>query len=257
MNYQRIYDNLISYRQNNPATGYTEKHHILMKSMGGSDDTSNLVVLTGREHWIAHILLYKIHKNSQTIHACHMMAMRCEERSISYIKNSRLYEEIRKHHSKLASKRMKISQSGECNSQYGTRWMCNIELQENKKILKEDKIPEGWILGRNKWKNIEIIFTCVICNCTFLKLKCSKTYKTCSSECLHLLKIKNRKGKTLDKKTRKKLSDSAKIRMRKQIDSGNMKFSSVDTVWINNGTKSARIEKNELPPDGWKFGRHK
>jgi len=154
MNYQRIYDNLISYRLQNPATGYTEKHHILMKSMGGSDDPDNLVVLTGREHWIAHLLLYKIHKNSQTIHACHMMAMMCEERDISYIKNSRLYEEVRKHHAELASKRMKISQAGVNNTQYGTRWICNLELKQNKKISKDCDIPDGWLIGRNLWNSI-------------------------------------------------------------------------------------------------------
>jgi hypothetical protein len=152
MNYQQIYDNLISHRLKNPATGYVERHHIIMKSMGGSNDPSNLVVLTGREHWIAHLLLYKIYKNSQTVHACHMMAMRCEERDISYIKNSRLYEEVRKHHARLTSKRNSHLMKGMANSQYGTRWICNLESQENKKISKEDNIPQGWVLGRNKWK---------------------------------------------------------------------------------------------------------
>ncbi len=155
VNYQQIYDNLISFRKLNPATGYIENHHIIMRSMGGSDDESNIVRLTGREHWIAHLLLYKIHKNSQTIHACHMMAMRCEERDISYIKNSRLYEKVRKQHAKLASKRMKISQAGVNNTQYGTRWICNLELKENKKIKNDEEIPEGWICGRSKWKDYD------------------------------------------------------------------------------------------------------
>jgi hypothetical protein len=42
-------------------------------------------------------------------------------------------------------------QRGEKNSQYGSRWICNIISFENKKIAKEDPIPEGWICGRNKW----------------------------------------------------------------------------------------------------------
>jgi hypothetical protein len=151
MNYQQLYNRLILFRQKNPATGYTEKHHIVMKSMGGSDDPSNLVVLTGREHWIAHLLLYKIHKNDKSLFACHMMAMKCEERGISYIKNSRLYEEVRKHHAKMISDQMKVQQKGESNSQYGTCWICNIELQENKKIKREDAVPDGWVRGRNIW----------------------------------------------------------------------------------------------------------
>ena len=39
-----------------------------------------------------------------------------------------------------------ISQKGIKNSQYGTCWITNEK--ENKKINKNDKIPNGWILGR-------------------------------------------------------------------------------------------------------------
>ena len=162
MNYQAIYNRLISYRQTYPARGYTERHHIIMHSMGGSNDIDNLVVLTGREHWIAHLLLYKIHRNSQSAHACHMMAMRCEERGIPHIKNSRMYEEIRMKCANLISCKNSISQRGENNSQYGTRWICSIELMENKKISTHDAIPNGWILGRNKW-NCESL-KCEFCN---------------------------------------------------------------------------------------------
>lgn len=152
MNHQKIYDNLIKKRLRKPAVGYTEKHHILPRSLGGSDDPSNLVVLTGREHWIAHLLLYKIHKNQSMAHACHMMAMMCEERGIPQVRNSRMYEHIRKECAEYTSKRMKKHQKGKGNSQYGTQWICNIVLKENKKINKNEEILEGWVKGRNKWK---------------------------------------------------------------------------------------------------------
>jgi hypothetical protein len=35
------------------------KHHILPKSLGGSNDSNNLIVLTEREHYIAHLMLWK------------------------------------------------------------------------------------------------------------------------------------------------------------------------------------------------------
>lgn len=44
---------------------YTEKHHILPKCMGGSDSEDNLVLLTYREHVLAHMLLSIIHSNVQ------------------------------------------------------------------------------------------------------------------------------------------------------------------------------------------------
>lgn len=39
---------------------YYEVHHIIPRCMGGSNDKSNLVKFTGREHYIAHMLLVKI-----------------------------------------------------------------------------------------------------------------------------------------------------------------------------------------------------
>ncbi|AUS02050.1 HNH nuclease [Vibrio phage 3.058.O._10N.286.46.B8] len=39
--------------------GYIEHHHIIPKCMGGSDDPSNIVRLTAREHLLAHYYLWK------------------------------------------------------------------------------------------------------------------------------------------------------------------------------------------------------
>ena len=144
MNYQRIYNNLISYRQNNPATGYTEKHHIVMKSMGGSNDPSNLVVLTGREHWIAHLLLYKIHKNNKTVHACRMMGFKSKTNfERTSVKNSRMYAHVREY----CYAALSLSQRGKNNSQYGKIWIYNIDLKKSKRIKNGDVIPNGWRVG--------------------------------------------------------------------------------------------------------------
>ena len=41
--------------------GYTEKHHVVPRCLGGSDDPSNLVRLTPEEHYVAHQLLVKLY----------------------------------------------------------------------------------------------------------------------------------------------------------------------------------------------------
>ena len=46
---------------------YTEVHHILPRCLGGTDDPDNLVILTYREHYLAHWLLTKIHKNCDKV----------------------------------------------------------------------------------------------------------------------------------------------------------------------------------------------
>lgn len=86
---------------------YTETHHILPKSMGGTDDATNLVELTPEEHLVAHLLLYKIHKNSQTLYA----AMRMHNR----VKNNKEYGYIRRQFSTFMQERM----SGSNNPMYG------------------------------------------------------------------------------------------------------------------------------------------
>ena len=74
MNYYRLYDKIISSRKllnrkkrkrDHRNYVYYESHHIIPKSMGGSNDPDNLVLLTAREHFIAHWLLWKIHKSKE------------------------------------------------------------------------------------------------------------------------------------------------------------------------------------------------
>lgn len=60
--YTRIYYSIINRAQSRilPKETYTEKHHIIPKSLGGSNAKDNLVVLTAREHFICHWLLTKM-----------------------------------------------------------------------------------------------------------------------------------------------------------------------------------------------------
>lgn len=65
MNYINIYNNLMSSRKTrNTKDGYYEVHHIVPKSLGGSNEGFNLIKLTAREHYIAHWLLTKIYPNN-------------------------------------------------------------------------------------------------------------------------------------------------------------------------------------------------
>lgn len=60
MNYERIYNELCYRSQNRKWSKFTyEKHHIIPKSMGGSNYKQNIAILTPREHAVAHLLLVK------------------------------------------------------------------------------------------------------------------------------------------------------------------------------------------------------
>ena len=60
MNYQKVYDQLVQKNHVFSEGEYFETHHKIPLSLGGNNDVSNLVNLTAREHYIAHLLLVKI-----------------------------------------------------------------------------------------------------------------------------------------------------------------------------------------------------
>lgn len=58
--YTKWYYDLMSKRQVTSFEGYGENHHIIPKSLGGTNEKANIVRLTAREHALAHILLVRI-----------------------------------------------------------------------------------------------------------------------------------------------------------------------------------------------------
>ena len=61
--YKKWYDSIMTTAKNSPRRKhqgtYYEQHHIVPVSLGGGNSASNLVLLTAREHFIAHLLLMK------------------------------------------------------------------------------------------------------------------------------------------------------------------------------------------------------
>lgn len=99
MNHKNIYSNIISKAKvRNSLKGgdiFLETHHIIPRACGGSNDKSNLVNLTTREHFIAHVLLTKIYK--ETEHE-HKMVRAAFLMSRGKKNNSRVYETIKNIH---------------------------------------------------------------------------------------------------------------------------------------------------------------
>ncbi len=150
MNYYKHYKLLIKRAKERQLDGYKENHHIIPTCIGGTDDKSNRVDLTAREHFIAHILLVKIYPNEYgLIKAVNMMSI-CDFNNERTNKN-RMYGWLRERFSKAMSEQMSIKQKGELNSQFGSMWIHNLELKISKKIDKNDLsvwIENGWLKGR-------------------------------------------------------------------------------------------------------------
>lgn len=68
MNYQRIYDSIISNANSRTVNDdYTERHHTIPRCLGGSDDSDNIAILTYKEHFMCHYLLCKIYPDNHKI----------------------------------------------------------------------------------------------------------------------------------------------------------------------------------------------
>lgn len=122
MNYKKVYYQIVENRIQNPLdeAEYGEMHHIIPKSLGGTDEKENIVKLSAREHFICHALLSEMYEREsfewyKMNHAFIIMKSSSFVHDNNRYFNSRLYELKRKDFSKV----MSYSQSGSKNSQYG------------------------------------------------------------------------------------------------------------------------------------------
>lgn len=97
--YERWYYSIISNAKCQPRSKgvgvYYESHHIHPTALGGPDTEENLVLLTAREHFICHWLLYKFCKGNakyKMFHAWNMMIFVENENQKRYIPHSKIYD---------------------------------------------------------------------------------------------------------------------------------------------------------------------
>lgn len=120
MDYLKIYNQIIERAKIRILTEYKEKHHVIPRCVGGSNEKENIVELTAREHFLCHMLLCEIYPNERKIKQALFLMARTKK--YKNIKNSKLYEIAKLNHSLLTSKthkgktvsektKLKISQS--------------------------------------------------------------------------------------------------------------------------------------------------
>lgn len=93
--YYQIIENA---RNRNLIDVYTEKHHIIPKSLGGNNRKENLATLTAREHFICHWLLIKMTEDTNQVkmkRALWRMLVTGRDCQIRYKPNSKIYETLR------------------------------------------------------------------------------------------------------------------------------------------------------------------
>jgi hypothetical protein len=204
--YTRWYYNIINRAKERSITGYSENHHIIPKSLGGSNEKTNIVKLTAREHFICHKLLVKMVTGQKRYKMMEAVAIFSNNKNRKIFINSRDVELIRKYNAKCSSIRNKGNQyyknrkpdskellALRSKNASNSKWVNNGLVEKFAKDF-EFYIQQGFVYGR-------LPFTDQI-----LK-NMSKGSKLVWTE-------EKRKKASQDRKN-KKLSEETKARMRK------------------------------------------
>lgn len=153
MNYLKIYYDIINLSKlrglnKKKLDYYTEKHHVIPKCLGGTNDKNNLVLLTGREHYLCHHLLWKANKENKSLfYAYYSMSFKNKNHQRRNTINSKQYELIKQIKSNLMS--------GERNPNYLNK--CNIgrpKTKEEREFL--SFINQNKIMAENTKKLISL-----------------------------------------------------------------------------------------------------
>ena len=252
MTYSAVYCALISKRLKNPITKddcYVEKHHIIPKSEGGTDEPDNLVNLTAREHYIAHLLLAKIYDDHKMWCALALFR-RWKNRQTNFRFSSRIYEQAKKQLGEKLSKLFKGRPGKPPSAE--TRLKISIGNMGNKNCLGH-KVPDDVRqrmsdthkrigtkypspLGKHWFNNGKTETYAFECPPGFVRGRCLQFSDEAKKRMSDGNKLRRKTHKPLTEEHKRKLSDSSR-----------------GLLWYNNGEITKRFKGN--PPEGWTRGR--
>jgi hypothetical protein len=197
MDYQKIYDQLIQKRKNSLIEGYCENHHIIPRCLGGTDNTDNLVLLTAREHFIAHQLLAKIHKDHNGLaYAAYRMSMY----STNNI-NGKTYQWLKEHY---------INKGGLHHKNKTYEQIMGVEKAKHVKLKRKDHMIKMNELGKVGGEGVDNPMHKLQSNKSdeFYKQKSEKAYQT---------RRMNGNDKHSEE-TKRKISNSCKMKAAKKVE---------------------------------------
>lgn len=231
LRYEKFINCILESRENVRFSG-SEGHHILPKCMGGVDH-NNIIYLSRREHFIAHIILAKAFPGHTIAYALTRMNVDLD------IKNSRFYDIARKLHGIAASNR-------------AGRYRAVTDGKSSRYIGVNDEMPSGWKLGSvprgyTSNKNMVMINDGV-----------SQTF--CPVDEIPLGWVQGRLP--LDRVDMIRINNGQEERCwpkNEDVPSGwqrgRLNPTTLDTIIINNGSKECFHKISDEIPSGWVKGR--
>jgi hypothetical protein len=115
MNYKSIYDKIVEKTKERKFSWtrteeYFERHHIIPKCLGGSNKKENLTMMTAKEHYVCHHLLWKIYKDDKRLalafHKMKSSNMKSRQIERKFSLSAKEYENLRTDIASAFSKRI-------------------------------------------------------------------------------------------------------------------------------------------------------
>jgi len=154
MEYLKLYNTIIERSKNRNIAGYVEKHHIVPKCLGGTNEKSNIALLTAKEHYICHKLLCEIYPNENRLkyafwRMCNVANNKYQDRN--YIVPARVYSRIKTEIASVTSKRTK-NYSAEMRKLIGEKISKKLKGRPSNK--KDTKHPghSDWMKKNNPFR---------------------------------------------------------------------------------------------------------
>ncbi len=262
MDYRLIHDEIISRARQRCLEGYCERHHVIPKCLGGTDDPENIVRLTAREHFIIHKILCILYPHESRLHWAAFMMAGCggnSKQDRGYRVGAREYERLRENLKHSDETKAKVSKA---NKGRQTRLGAKLSEETKRKIGNANK---GKTLGK-KPKPVTQETRNKMSKAAQerpnrphseeTKQKMSAAWERKRSEGYEW-----RSGIPHTEETKSKISGSKKGKKREPFSeewlgnlSKSLKGKAVGKIWITNGVESSMIHESDGIPVGWRKG---
>jgi hypothetical protein len=238
--YTKLYYQIITPTLNRELNTYKELHHIIPRSLGGTDEKDNLTYLTAREHFICHWLLVKMTEGqarSKMIYA--LQGMRAQNNSQQRYETkitSRVYEHYRIEHARIHSETMKGRPAWNKGIPQSEEHKEKNRQAALKRAPKSEETIEKWKKSREGYMHSDE---------TKLKQKISQTGKV--------------KGPQSEEH-RKAISESIKGKPKKEGHSDSVRNAVLGNISINKDGKEKKVKQDTLDQwlaEGWMLGGRK
>ena len=137
--------------------GLFDKHHIVPKYKGGTDEFDNMVIVSRTCHTMFHYCNWKLWGNKEDYIAYRGLSSQISKeeiiKEISSMTGKRSYENKTGLFAlSIEEKKIASSKGGKKAGKYMSQSMWINDGIQNKRILKTEILPDGWVAGKVKKK---------------------------------------------------------------------------------------------------------